>query len=109
MFTIGYEVPGHSNDLICIRDGKSLMDADFLLIEPNIFTTMQSDSDHEAVLLFEKEIEDFLKCGKNIFVFLSEKVSYGAFDNYSFLPINMGALTSARRRAYKFFWKLYFY
>lgn len=84
MFTIGYEVPGHSKDLICIRDGKSLMDADFLLIAPKQLYSLRSDSDYEAVSLFEKEIEDFLKYGKNIFVFLSEKVSYGEFDNYSF-------------------------
>ncbi len=72
------------------------MDADFLLIAPKQLYSLRSDSDYEAVSLFEKEIEDFLKYGKNIFVFLSEKVSYGEFDNYSFLPINMGALTSAK-------------
>lgn len=137
IFTIGYEIPGHSEDYLDFSHKKSLMDADVILISPELlspsyenwvsfsagggcFGISESSEYVEQISHLKKEIEDFLKSGKNIFVFLSEKESYELASgttsprkgqtsystytktNYDFLPVNIGTLISASGKHVEF-------
>ncbi|NUJ97646.1 hypothetical protein HGA92_02550 [Candidatus Gracilibacteria bacterium] len=94
IFTIGYEIPGYSENYVDFNSKKSLMDADVLLISPeslhpsyNGFVSFSSGGGgchdvanskkyEENISHLKKEIEDFLQSGKNIYIFLSKKESY---------------------------------
>jgi len=137
IFTIGYEIPGHSEDCLDFKHKQSLMDADILLVSPELLSPSYEDwvsfssgggccgisesSEYmEQLSHFKKEVEDFLKSGKNIFIFLSKKESYQlasgttsprkgqtnyttyAKTNYDFLPISIGALVSASGKHIEF-------
>lgn len=137
IFTIGYEIPGHSEDYLDFSHKKSLMDADVVLISPELLSPSyeewvnfssgggcygitQSNKYVEQILHLKKEIEDFLKSGKNIFIFLSKKenfqlasgttsprkgeTSYSTYTktNYDFLPVSIGTLVSASGKHIEF-------
>lgn len=87
VFTIGYEIPGHSDNLSFHSD-HSLMDADILLISPEAilpihdwvsFTTggggcyevSVSQNYKQKVSQLKKEIQDHLNSGKNVFILLT--------------------------------------
>lgn len=137
IFTIGYTIPTFDENLIDFYDGKSLMDADILLISPDSlmprgdwvrFTTIDggcynvsaSQTYKQKVSRLRKEVEDYLNAGKNVFVLLTNKEEYRLassvsserkgqntfhtemHNNYAFLPINIGALTSASGKHIEF-------
>jgi hypothetical protein len=94
IFTIGYEIPGHSENYVDFNSKKSLMDADILLISPEELipdyggyvsfssggggccNVENSNKYEEQISHFKKEIIDFLQSGKNVFIFLSKKETY---------------------------------
>ncbi len=138
IFTIGYEVPGHSDDFIDFTSKKSLMDADIVLISPELlspsyngwvsfssggggcYDVATSKQYEEQISHLKKEVEDYLKSGKNIFIFLSKKEKYQLASgttsprkgqtnystytktNYDFLPVGIGTLVSASGKHIKF-------
>jgi len=137
IITIGYEVPGQSDNYIGFDSRKSLMDADILIISPEFFTpdnygyvsfnagggcyNPTTSSDYEnKILRLNKELIDYLHSGKTVFLILAEKkdfylsngtssprkgqTNYNTYkkSNYSFLPINLGVLTSASGKAIEF-------
>jgi len=137
IFTIGYEIPGHSEDYLDFSHKKSLIDADVVLISPELlspsyeywvsffagggcFGISESSEYVEQISNLKKEIEDFLKSGKNIFIFLSKKESYQLAsgttsprkgqtsyntytkNNYDFLPVSIGTLISASGKHIEF-------
>jgi len=137
IFTIGYEIPGHSDDSVDFSQKKSLMDADILLVSPELlfpsyedwvsfssgggcYGISESSEYTEQISHLKKEVEDFLKSGKNIFMFLSKKDSYQLASgttsprkgqtnyatytktNYDFLPISIGTLVSASGKHIEF-------
>ena len=136
IFTIGYEIPGHSEDCLDLEHKQSLMDADIVVISPELLSSYedwvsfssgggcygitQSNKYVEQIAHLKKEIEDFLKSGKNIFIFLSKKenfqlasgttsprkgqTSYSTYTktNYDFLPVSIGILVSASGKHIEF-------
>ena len=87
--TIGYELPGKSNELVDFNDKKSLMDSDILIFSPE--TPNGYDSDYqgkasysdtgsfqyrEAIQHWRKELASFLNSGRTVFLFLTEKESF---------------------------------
>jgi len=134
--TIGYEIPGYSKTYTDFGSSRSLMDADILLISPELFDPdghwidfssgggcydLSASSRYEQqVSSLKKEIGDFLTSGKNVFLFLSEITSHTLATgvshprkgensystrtgtNYDFLPISIGALTSASGKRIEF-------
>lgn len=130
LITIGYVIPGKDNDYVDFQDATSLMDADVLLISPDsirpqggwvdftssdggCYNVETSNRYKQKVTHLKKEIEDHLRAGKNIFIFLAPEEnealassvssprkgqnSYSTYrcSNYEFLPINIGKLTTA--------------
>jgi hypothetical protein len=130
ILTVGFEMPGFSDSHVDFNSQKSFMDADILLISPEFinpswhgwieFTSgggcydiSVSESFMQNTKHLLKEVEDFLKSGKSIFIILSEKKDYSlatgvshprkgenlystiSSSNYNFLPIKIGDLTSA--------------
>ncbi len=137
IFTIGYTIPTFDTNLVDFYDGKSLMDADILLISPDSlvprgdwvsFTTSDggcynvstSQAYKQKISRLRKEIEDYLNAGKNVFILLTNKEEYQLassvsserkgqntfhtemYNNYAFLPINIGSLTSASGKHIEF-------
>lgn len=137
IITIGYEIPGKNELYVDFNKPTSLMDADILLISPDSlrprgdwvrFTTsdggcynVESSSLYtRKISLLRKEIEDHLKSGKNVFIFLTKEEkdtlangvssprkgehSYSTYEysNYSFLPISIGQLTTASGKHVRF-------
>jgi hypothetical protein len=137
IFTIGYTIPTFDTSLVDFYDGKSLMDADILLISPDSlvprgdwvsFTTSDggcynvaaSQAYKQKISRLRKEIEDYLNAGKNVFILLTNKEEYKLansvsserkgqnnfhtemYNNYAFLPINIGLLTSASGKHIEF-------
>ncbi|USN94541.1 MAG: hypothetical protein H6791_02140 [Candidatus Nomurabacteria bacterium] len=137
IFTIGYTIPTFDTNLVDFYDGKSLMDADILLISPDSlvprgdwvsFTTSDggcynvsaSQAYKQKISRLRKEIEDYLNAGKNVFILLTNKEEYQLassvsserkgqntfhtemYNNYAFLPINIGSLTSASGKHVEF-------
>ena len=137
IFTIGFEIPGHSEDFVDFNSKKSLMDADILLISPKsiypdgkwvdfssggggCYDVATSSKYKKNVSHFKKEIIDFLESEKNIFISLSNEVSFTLANsvssprkgqntystyyssNYDFLPIDIGTLISASGTHIKF-------
>lgn len=137
IFTIGYTIPTFDTSLVDFYDGKSLMDADILLISPDSlvprgdwvsFTTSDegcynvaaSQAYKQKISRLRKEMEDYLNAGKNVFILLTNKEEYKLansvsserkgeddfhtemYNNYAFLPINIGLLTSASGKHIEF-------
>jgi len=137
IFTIGYEIPGYSEDYIDFNSKKSLMDADILLISPDslyphyeswinfssgggCYDVAASDRYEDKISHLKKEVKDFLRSGKNIFIFLSQKEDYVLAsgvssprkgqnnystykkNNYDFLPIDIGTLISSSGKHIEF-------
>ncbi len=93
IISVGYEIPGHSEDHVAFESEQSLMEADILLISPDSlepsghwveFTSSDSgcyDVDasriyKQKIARFKKEVEDHLNVGKNVFIFLTKKEEY---------------------------------
>lgn len=91
IFTIGYEVPGRSEDFLDFSSRKSLMDADILIFETdlpgdldypstfqgkNSYTENSSFKFREYSQHWKNELVSFLKSGKTVFVFLSKKEEF---------------------------------
>jgi hypothetical protein len=137
ILTIGYEIPGNSEYYFDLNDEQSLMDADIILISPESFCPSyngqvsfssgggcfgisESSEYVEQISHLKKEVEDSLKSGKNIFIFLSKKESYQLASNttsprkgqtyystytktnYDFLPASIGTLVSASGKRINF-------
>ena len=134
---IGYEIPGKDELNVDFNEPTSLMDADILLISPDSlrprgdwvsFTSsdggcynVESSNDYiQKISHLKKEIEDHLRAGKNVFIFLTKEEietlangvssprkgqsSYNTYkySNYSFLPFNIGQLTTASGKHVQF-------
>lgn len=94
IFTIGYTIPTFDKNHIDFYDGKSLMDADILLISPEVlsprgdygwisfsagggcYNAPTSSEYEEKISHLKKEVTDFLQSGKNVFVILTKKESH---------------------------------
>lgn len=100
IISIGYEIPGHSDDYVSFGSEQSLMEADVLLISPDSlkpnghwvsFTSSDSgcyDVDasriyKQKISHFKKEVTDHLKAGKNVFMFLTKKEEFSLAYNVS--------------------------
>lgn len=127
---VGFEIPGYSDNLVAFSSKTSLMDADLLLISPEAicpsahgwfsftagggcYDISTSESFLKNINHLRKEIDDFLKAGKSIFIILTKKEEYSlarsvshprkgenlystsTSTNYDFLPVNLGDLNSA--------------
>jgi hypothetical protein len=133
ILTLGFEIPGYSDQHVDFISNNSFMDADLLLISPEsiypsengwisfssgggCYDTSTSKNFINNLNHLRKEINDFLKSGKNIFLILSKKEDYSLADsvshprkgeslyntakhnNYEFLPASLGDLISASGR-----------
>lgn len=87
--TIGYELPGKSDELVDFDDKKSLMDSDIVIFSPetpnghdNDYQGKSSYSDtgsfcyRDSTQYWKKELMNFLNAGRTIFLFLKEKESF---------------------------------
>lgn len=100
IFSIGYEIPGDQTEYIDFSSGKSLMDADILLINPDSirpsgnwvsFTTSDggcynvdaSTRYKQKVSNLRKEIKDHLDNGQNVFILLTEEKKYSLANGVS--------------------------
>lgn len=134
IFSVEYEIPGQSATYFQFQSKQSLMDADVLLFCPEFYynnynignETFQGKINYdedtsfkilEAIKHWEKELVDFLKSGKNVFIFLSKKEEFflhtgkkeysgtgknrkttdivDPHNNYEFLPIDIGNIYQA--------------
>lgn len=137
IITIGYEVPGKHENYVEFGETVSLMDVDILLISPDsirpwgdwvTFTSSDggcynvdaSNRHTKNVAHLKKELEDHLRAGKNVFIFLTQEETdplasgvssprkgqntYNTYtySNYSFLPIDIGKFTSASGKHVQF-------
>ncbi len=137
LITIGYEIPGKDDNYVDFYEATSLMDADVLLISADSitprgdwvhFTTSDggcynveaSNRYTQKVTHLRKEIEDHLRAGKNVFIFLTQEeketlasgissprkgeksFSTYKYSNYEFMPIPIGKLTSASGKHVQF-------
>lgn len=137
IITIGYEIPGKHENYIDFGEAVSLMDADVLLISPDSirpcgdwasFTSSDggcynvdaSNRYTKNIAHLKKELEDHLRAGKNVFIFLTQEenkslasgvssprkgestYSTYTYSNYNFLPIDIGKLTSASGKHVQF-------
>lgn len=124
--TVGYNIPGFSNDEISFASKGSLMDADILVFCPQTpgYTSEsyqgQSSYDErdsfkykEHIQHWKKEMLSFAQSGKTIFIFLVDKEKFylktgtkdykpkviishvDIHDNYEFLPLDIGDITTA--------------
>lgn len=100
IISVGYEIPGHSDDYVEFGSEQSLMEADILLISPESvrpfgdwvsFTTSDggcynvsaSQRYKQKVSRLRKEIEDHLNAGKNVFILLTAKEDYSLSSGVS--------------------------
>lgn len=100
IISVGYEIPGHSDDYVCFGSEQSLMEADILLISPDAlepnghwveFTVRDggcydidaSKKYKQKMSRLKKEIEDHLNAGKNVFAFLTKKEDHCLAYNVS--------------------------
>ena len=136
LLSIGYEIPGFSENNVEFFDSFSLMDADIVLISPNAISPIgdwvsfdtgggcynvePSKRFEEKISHLKKELIDYLGAGKIAFIFLSRKEEFQLAhsvssprkglntynrkiaDNYNFLPIDIGTLTSASGKYVKY-------
>jgi len=102
IFSIGYDIPGKDDNYIDFHKPLSLMDADILLISPDSlrpwgdwvsFTTSDggcynveaSNRYKEKISHLKKEIEDHLRAGKSVFIFLTQEEKENLADGVSTL------------------------
>ena len=101
LLTLGYEIPGFSNLKENFTSTLSLMDADIVVISPEIFTpsyhgwvsfssggggcydVSTSKSFEEKISHLRKELIDMLKLGKTVFIFLSKKNTFSLSSSVS--------------------------
>jgi len=137
IITIGYEIPGKEDNYVDFHQRISLMDADILLISPDslrpwgdwisftssdggCYNVEASNRYTQKITHLKKEIEDHLRAGKNVFIFLTQEEketlangvssprkgqnTYSTYtcSNYNFLPIDIGKLTSASGKHVQF-------
>lgn len=92
IFSVGYEIPGDQAEYIDFSSGKSLMDADILVISPDTlsptgdwvsftagggcYNVEPSSRYKQKISHLRKEIKDHLEAGKNVFTFLTEEKKY---------------------------------
>lgn len=92
IFTIGYEIPGRSKDLLDFTSTKSLMDADIVLFNTdtpnglvyypstfqgkNSYTEDASFDYKEQLKHWRNELDNFLKTGQIVFLLLSKKEEF---------------------------------
>jgi len=91
IFTIGYEIPGRSEDLLDFTSNNSLMDADIVLFNTdtpygldypstfqgkNSYTEDASFDYKEQLKHWRNELDNFLKTGKIVFLLLSKKEEF---------------------------------
>jgi hypothetical protein len=91
VLTVGYEIPGYSEDHIEFRSNRSLTDADVVLFctdtpvasyLDDTFRGLQSYGDAGAMQYeidtahWKKELSDALKAGKTVFLFLEKKEGF---------------------------------
>lgn len=130
IISLGFEIPGFSNLEKQFSASISLMDADIVIISPEIiepkgnwisfssggsgyYDISTSKKFLQKTEHLKKELVDFLKLGKIIFLFLDEMKNFPlalsvthprkgenlyqttTASNYDFLPINIGKITSA--------------
>lgn len=132
IFSIGYNIPGHSDNYYSFSSKASLMDADIVVFCPD-FSGYDSDDDYQGKTCYsqngsfqliedmkhwQKEIEGFLKSGKNVFLLMIKKDEYylhtgnksfsgtgrsrvttnvvDIHNNYESLPIDIGNIRSVQ-------------
>lgn len=129
ILSLGFEIPGQSEDTFSFGSSKSFMDADIIIISPKAiypkgdwisfssgggcYDTGTTNWYFNYSKSLKKEVSDSLKLGKTVFVFLAEKKEFSFAtgvthprkgenlytttkkNNYDFLPINIGNITSA--------------
>lgn len=135
--TIGFVIPGKDDNELEFDDKTSLMDADVLLISPDsirptrnwvsftstdggCFNVEASNRYTQTISHLKKEIEDHLKAGKTVFIFLTQEIkdtlsngvtsprkgerTYNTyhFTNYELMPIDIGKITSASGKVIQF-------
>lgn len=100
IISVGYEIPGHSDDHVNFGSEQSLMEADILLISPESispsggwvnFTVSDGgcynvDSSRvykQKISRLKKEIYDHLNAGKNIFLLLTKKEEFQLANSVS--------------------------
>lgn len=95
IFTIGYTIPTFDKNYVDFYDGASLMDADILLISPELLSPRGSygswiefssgggcynaptSSEYEKKIShLRKEVTDFLQSGKSVFILLSKEENH---------------------------------
>jgi hypothetical protein len=126
ILTIDFEIPGYAENNKSFFSDVSLMDADIVLFHPYIpysssdydglpsLSESSSRSYRDAVPHWQNELNAYLESGKTVFLFLSKKESFyvktgraehkakqtinyvDLRDNYEFLPVNVGTISSAR-------------
>jgi len=91
ILTVGYEVPGRSDDFVSFRSNKSLADADIVVFCTDTPVSSYSDSEYRGLRSYadsssaqyktdsahwRKELGDALSAGKTVFLFMEEKESF---------------------------------
>lgn len=122
IFTIEYEIPGHSELKLDYSSRKSLMDADIILFNPKIpcyekeilvnglhngkacYSQNGSYKLEEDMGHWKMELASALRNGKTIFLLLNSKEEFynyvSSFDktkgnSYEFVPLTIGTITSS--------------
>lgn len=92
ILSVGFEIPGQSEDYIRFGSSKSFMDADIIIISPEeicpngdwirfssgggCYDTGTTNRYSKYTSSLKKEVSDSLKLGKTVFVFLSGKKEF---------------------------------
>ena len=92
ILSIGFEIPGHSENHIPFGSSKSFMDADIIIISPEeiypsgdwirfssgggCYDTGTSNKYSKNSSSLKKEVSDSLKLGKTVFIFLAGKKEF---------------------------------
>jgi hypothetical protein len=100
ILTIGYEIPGYSDNCVSFGSNLSLMDADVLLIstesllpwgdwvsftssDGGCYNVEASNIYKKRMNHLRKEIRDHLNSGKNIFIFLNKEIKTSLANSVS--------------------------
>jgi len=103
IFTIGYTIPTFDENYVDFYDGASLMDADVLLISPEVvypkgsygswiefssgggcYNAPTSSEYEKKVSHLKKEVTDFLQAGKSVFIILSKEETHTLSSGVSY-------------------------
>lgn len=91
ILTVGYEIPGRSDNFVYFRSNKSLADSDIVVFCTDTPVTSYSDSEYRGLRSYtdsgsaqyktdsahwRKELDDALGTGKTVFLFMEEKKSF---------------------------------